>query len=163
MIFKDLKQGNSVYILDRENFEYKEGKVVFSSSPYIDNQHRQVSPTMVIDFKILVEGKEVSYTIPDSLFICYTNNLAISVDKESLAKEIESIKIEAENFLASVDQKKAKNEKILEKASDLLAELNPMFKQKIEMENRFEKIEGSINGFNKKMDKIEEMLSKLIN
>ena len=92
-----------------------------------------------------------TYTIPDSLSITYAGNLVLSTDKMGLAGEIESMKTTAEQVIASVDHQK----EILQKASSLLAELNPAYKERQETEQRFNKIEGSIS-------RIEEMMANLV-
>nr|UWD62758.1 MAG: hypothetical protein [Bacteriophage sp.] len=55
--------------------------------------------------------------------------------------EIEAMKNNAEQVLASVDKQK----QILDKANTLLSELNPVYKEKKETDLRFSKIENSIS------------------
>nr|DAN22435.1 MAG TPA_asm: hypothetical protein [Bacteriophage sp.] len=55
--------------------------------------------------------------------------------------EIEAMKNNAEQVIASVDKQK----QILEKANTLLSELNPVYKEKKETDLRFSKIENSIS------------------
>jgi len=55
--------------------------------------------------------------------------------------EIEAMKNNAEQVLASVDKQK----QILDKANTLLSELNPIYKEKKETDLRFSKIENSIS------------------
>lgn len=63
-----------------------------------------------------------------------------------------------EQVLASAS--KAQN--IIDKAPSLLAELNPMYKEKQETEQRFGKIEGSIGEMKELMKKQQEMMENFI-
>jgi len=76
----------------------------------------------------------------------------LSTDKDGLIKEVESMKAAAEQVLSTVDHQKD----VLAKASTLLADLNPVFKEKKENEQRFSKIEDSIS-------KIKDMIETLSN
>ena len=57
----------------------------------------------------------------------------------------------AEQALASVEQQR----RIVEKSTGLLAELNPAFREKQETEQRFDKIEASMN-------EVKQMLARLV-
>ena len=51
------------------------------------------------------------------------------------------MKASAEQILSSID----KQREIVSKATELLSDINPIFKEKKETEQRFQKIENSIN------------------
>lgn len=74
------------------------------------------------------------------------------------AFNVEAQKANAEQVLASAS--KAQN--IIDKAPSLLAELNPMYKEKQETEQRFGKIEGSIGEMKELMKKQQEMMENFI-
>lgn len=78
--------------------------------------------------------------------------------KSGLTSEVEAQKANAEQVLASAS--KAQN--IIDKAPSLLAELNPMYKEKQETEQRFGKIEGSIGEMKELMKKQQEMMENFI-
>lgn len=78
--------------------------------------------------------------------------------KSGLTSEVEAQKANAEQVLASAS--KAQN--IIDKAPLLLAELNPMYKEKQETEQRFGKIEKSISGMEELMKKQQEMMENFI-
>lgn len=56
----------------------------------------------------------------------------------------------------------SKAQNIIDKAPLLLAELNPMYKEKQETEQRFGKIEKSISGMEELMKKQQEMMENFI-
>lgn len=107
---------------------------------------------MVVDVSIEADGKTANYVIPESLSVTYAGNLVLSVDRQGLAGEVESMKAAAEQAIASIEQQK----RILEKSTSLLAELNPAFREKQETEQRFGKIEAT-------MGELKDMLSRLVN
>ena len=95
----------------------------------------------VVDITLDSNGKIATYTIPESLSVTYAGNIVLSTDKDGLMHEIEAMKNNAEQVLASVDKQK----QILDKANTLLSELNPIYKEKKETDLRFSKIENSIS------------------
>lgn len=167
ILFKDVKRNYSVYILDRENLEIKVGKITEVSIPHlspvpssgINGFSSQLPTQMVVDVSIDIDGKVATYTIPDSLSITYTNNIAISTDREGLIHEVEAMKNKAEEILNSVEDQK----KIVEKSQILLSELNPSFKKERENEERISQIEGSVNSIKDSIGNLSEMLNKIMN
>jgi len=96
---------------------------------------------MVVDVTIDAFGKTAIYTIPEGLSVTYAGNLVLSTEKSGLVNEVEVQKANAEQILSSAE----KAHKIIDKAPSLLSELNPVFKEKQENEQRFGKIEKSID------------------
>jgi hypothetical protein len=163
MFFKDVKQNYPVFILDKQELKVIQGKVVSAAFPRIDMNGgarpnpASINPTnptgalMVVDVTIEADGKTATYTIPENLAVTYAGNIVLSTDREGLVREIEAMKNAAEQILSTVDHQKA----IVEKASSLLAELNPLYKEKRETEERFGKIEGTVA-------EMKEMLASFI-
>jgi hypothetical protein len=96
---------------------------------------------MVVDVTIESGEKTATYTIPENLSITYAGDIVLSTDKQGLIYEIESMKSTAEKILESVPKQK----EVVEKATALLADINPVYKEKKETEQRFAKIEESIS------------------
>ncbi len=149
MTFKEIKQGYPVYILDKEKLTVKQGKVVNTSFPRIDNQPS--GRLMVVDITIDMDGHNAVYTMPEDSAVVYANNLILSTEQHCLAVEVEKMKADAEKILSSVDTQR----KIIAAADNLLIQLNPSFKEKRETEERFTKIESS-------MADLKGMLSDLL-
>lgn len=139
MTFKELKQGYPVYILDKEKLMVRQGKVVNASFPRIDAQ--PTGRQMVVDVTLDVNGANAVYTMPEDSAIVYANNLVLSTDQHCLSVEVEKMKADAERILSTVETQK----NIIEIADDLLAQLNPSFKEKRETEQRFEQIETRLD------------------
>ena len=152
MLFKDIKQNYPVYILNKQDLSLTQGKAVQVPFPRMEMNQKTGKIT------IEANGKTATYVIPESLSVTYAGNLILSTDKMSLASEIEAMKNTAEQVLASVDHQK----EVLEKSSSLLAELNPVYKEKQETEQRFGKIENSINRMEELMKKQQEMMTSFI-
>ena len=141
MLFKDVKQNYTVYILDKQDMNISQAKVSAVGFPRMDIMQNTPNTQTVIDITLDSNGKIATYTIPESLSVTYAGNIVLSTDKDGLMREIEAMKNNAEQVLASVDKQK----QILDKANTLLSELNPIYKEKKETDLRFSKIENSIN------------------
>lgn len=148
MLFKELQPGHNVHILNKADMTYKTGKVISKSFPRIDS----INPgNSIIDITIESEGNRATYAIPETISTTYAGQLVISTSECGLVKEIEIMKSKAEEIIQNVDMQKA----IIEKSEKLLAELNPVYKDKIATENRFSKIEGSLG-------ELKDMISGLV-
>lgn len=148
MTFKELKQGYPIHMLDKDKLEVKDGKVQNVSFPRVDTMQGQRQ--MVVDVTVDCDGKTATYTVPEDSCVVYANNLVISTHPQGLIAEVEKMKSEAERILASIDRQ----EDIINIADDLLSKLNPSLKEKRETEQRFQKIEGRMNGIDGKLDKL---------
>lgn len=158
MLFKDIKQNYPVYILNKQDLSLTQGKVVQVPFPRMEMNQKTGKTEMVIDITIEANGKTATYVIPESLSVTYAGNLILSTDKMSLASEIEAMKNTAKQILASVDHQK----EVLEKSSSLLAELNPVYKEKQETEKRFSAIEETVTGVKGSVDELKKMMSDFI-
>ena len=158
MLFKDVKQNYPVYILNKQDLSLTQGKAAQVPFPRMEMNQKTGKTEMVIDITIEANGKTATYVIPENLSVTYAGNLILSTDKMSLASEIEAMKNTAEQVLASVDHQK----EVLEKSSSLLAELNPVYKEKQETEKRFSAIEETVTGVKGSVDELKKMMSDFI-
>lgn len=158
MQFKDIKQNYPVYIFNKQDLSFIQGKATQVSFPRVEMNQKTGKTEMVVDITIEINGKTTSYVIPENLSVTYAGNLILSTDKAGLANEIEAMKTTAEQILASVDHQK----EILEKSSSILAQLNPVYKEKQETEQRFGKIESSIERMEELMKKQQDMMEGFI-
>lgn len=150
MIFRDIKQHNKVYILDKVNVTIDEGIVTAVGIPQPNLEGK-----IVIDVTINVKDKQATYTIPEQLSVTRANN----TDQKDLIQELETMKTNAKLIIDSVDTQKT----ILQKADKLLLELNPILKEKQQNEQRFNKIEDSLSQIAKLMEKQQETINNFIN
>lgn len=140
MLFKDIKQNFPVYILDKQNMSFTQGKVQSVSFPHIDNSSPMAMGKTVIDVAIEADGKSGTYAMPENLSVVYAGNIVLSTDRDGIIREVEAMKTSAEQILASVDKQK----EIVEKSTTLLTELNPEYKAKQQNEQRLSNLESSM-------------------
>lgn len=157
MTFKDLRPNYPVYILDKDNMVFISGKVTANSFPRLNNGMNGKTE-MVVDVTIEAANASATYTIPENSTITYTKNLVLATDRSLLINEVESMKNQAEEILASVD----KHKMVLEKSKDLLVQLNPIYKEKLETDQRFSKIEDSLYDMRLVIENQNKMMGQLM-
>lgn len=161
MTFKDIKQNNTVFILDKNNLKVISAKVINASQPKVDMSKPNScmsGTTLIVDIDLNIEGKTVSYSIPENLEITYTNTgLVLAIDPNKLVNEVNSLHREAKDQLA----KKEYYEKVIKKTPDLMAELNPQLKEKQETDRRLNMMESSISTMQSDISKMTSLVEKL--
>jgi hypothetical protein len=143
MTFKDVKQNYPIYILDKQAVRVDKGTVTAVSFPRMDISKPATAGqgvNMVVDVTVQVDGKTATYCIPDALSVTYAGNLVLATEQAGLVQEVEAMREQARQVLASVDRQK----EIVDKADGILSEINPIYKEKQETENRFRNIEDSL-------------------
>ena len=158
MTFKDLKPNYPVYRLDKDERVFIPGKVTANSVPRLNNGMINGKTEMVVDVTIEAANASATYTIPENSTITYTKNLVLATDKSLLINEVESMKSQAEEVLASVD----KHKMVLEKSKELLVQLNPIYKEKQETDQRFSSIETSIQEMKGVIENQNKMMGQLM-
>lgn len=158
MLFKEIKQNYPVYILDKQEFQIIQGKATAVSFPRVEMNQKTGRTEMVVDVTVEANGKTATYSIPENLSVTFAGNLVLSTDKQGLTGEVEAMVANADQILASVQQA----QKIKDTASAILADLNPVYKEKQETEKRFGKIEGSISDMKDMMQKQQKMMEEFI-
>lgn len=163
MTFKDIKTNNTVFILDKNNLKVIPAKVINASQPKIDMSKPNScmsGTTLIVDIDLNIEGKTVSYSIPENLDITYTNTgLVLATDPNKLVNEVNLLYQEAKDQL----DKKEYYENIINKTPDLLAELNPQLKEKQETDRRLNLMESSMSTMQSDISKITSIVEKLAN
>ncbi len=147
MQFKDIKQNHPIHILDKQEFCIITGKATAVSFPRVEINQKTGRSEMVIDVTIEANRKTATYTIPENLSVTYAGSLVLSTDKQGLAREVEAMVANADQIIASVPHA----QKIKNDAPTILAELDPSYRDKQETEQRFNKIEGSMEEMKKMM------------
>lgn len=158
MLFKDLKPGYPVYILQKED-EPKafQGKTIKVSEPYFPPAPIGQMPSMsttqrVVDVTLEANGVTNTYSIPETLSVTYANNLVLSTDRDGMLRDVESMKNQSLEIVNSVEKHKA----IVDSCDKILEEWNPAFAEKKEQDKR-------ISGLEEKVEGIGKMLSDFIN
>lgn len=139
MIFKDLKSGYSVYILNRVSIDVTVGKVTNVGMPRMDS--RMGAPAeMVVDVTIECNDKTTTYVFKDSTEVGYAGDLMITTTKDSLLRESEAQLSQAKDALSKTDYYKT----CVEKYNKILEDYNPQLREKRETDERLAKLEGAI-------------------
>ena len=141
MYFKDLKPGYIIYIYKRDDVTVEQAKVTNVSVPHFDSKNYPGSTNMVVDVSVGTEGTTKTYTLKNDTDTGYTDQLIITTDKQNIVREIEIANAQSEEILSQVETHRNR----IEKYTKILAEFNPAIKEKQEIDNRFGKLESSIN------------------
>ena len=159
MTFKDIKENNVVYILDKNNLQVIKAKVKNSPIPKIDMNKPNLglsNSSLVVDLDLEINGKVTQYTIPESLEVTYTSTgLVLATESSKLISEVEAMAKEANDTLA----KEAYFKKVLEKSPSLLAELNPQLKERQETDRRLNLLEDKLSKVLTAVEKLTDQLN----
>lgn len=137
-LFKDLKQGHTVYFFNRKNADFQRG--VIASDPSLP--HYQTGQlTMIVDVPITIGSETKTYSIPETLSVTYYGDTCISTDMSSILHEVDQLANQADSALAAVPAW----EKIKMQCSDLRETLNPEVKEKKILDERMTKLEGNMS------------------
>lgn len=137
VLFKDAKEGQTIYLFNRNDADYKTGVVsaVPTAPHYVPGQ-----AVLMTDVSIMVEDSEKVYSIPENLSLTYAGDWCLATEQQDLLREIESLDAKAEKTINDVPRL----EQIREKCKKLKLDLNPQLKAQIDNERRFEKLENNI-------------------
>lgn len=153
MLFKDMKQGYPVYILQKgDTLKAVQGKTIKVSDPYFPPAPigQIPSPSLntsqrFVDVTLEAEGITNTYSIPETLSVSYANNLVLSTDKEGILRDVEAMKSQSEEVVRSVDKHKA----VISGCEKILEDWNPAFAEKREQDKRISGLETEVKGLSK--------------
>lgn len=148
MFFKDAKNGCAVYLFDRNEATVKQGVITNVTFPKLSAQQNM---GMTVDVTISCEGSSRVYEVKDTADNAFVGTLMITPNMENLANEIRGLKTQNEEILNSIDARR----KTVERCEELLKEYDPVFKEKRMTDERFGRIESSI-------DKLTELVTKMV-
>lgn len=156
MEFKDLKIGFSVYILEKTDKVYKEGKVVAVSMPHFIQPNGLASTSMnrVVDITVETDCGSKVYVVDENDKIAYYQNSVISCDKHGLVLELKAIKGSAEDELSKVDKYKAD----IVRCDELISELDDTEREKQITEKRLSQLEDGVGEIKGSMNEILKLL-----
>jgi len=150
MTFRDLRQKNNIYLLNKQDMTFEEATVDGVGLPRYDSP--KVGQTSMTGQVVDVTIKGVCYTVQCDNSVAYSDKVVFATDKALLLPEVRRLKTEAENILAGVDRAK----ETVSKCDTLLCELDTAFKEKQEAEQRMGAMESKINS-------LSDMISSFIN
>lgn len=150
MIFKDIKQGDAIYLFDRNDISVQTGKVTAVGGSHAGKYNNTFE--MVVDITIDVDGKSQTYTFKDSNEVSYTGQIMITPNRDNIIREVKQLKSQAEDVLKNVEKSKV----TIEKCSTLIADFDPIYKERKQNDERYSKLESEIAS-------IKEMITNLAN
>lgn len=162
MTFKELKQGQILYVFNRTNANISRCEILSVSQPHmLNNMNYQYgqSPEMVVDIDVSDNGNRVIYQFNESSEIGFTADIAVSPNKQKIIDEINSLEAQCEKTLKEAETCHDK----IDKCHKIKAELDPAVKEKQKTEERFTKLETSVSDMKGSMDEIKNMLKELTN
>lgn len=161
MQFKDIKQGQPVFILDKSEMATNQGKVI-NNVYHVDSNNNnygsvftQQSNTIYRDVTIEIGGKSSVYVIPELLETTKAGNIVLSTSSEALIKEVNAICNDAKEKLVNRDY----YQMVVDKTPELLVTLNPALKKEQETETRLKAVEGSVQEVKDLVKTLVEKLS----
>ena len=141
MQFKDCQKDYPVFILDRNELNAQQGKIIDVSRPHFDPRNPSATQ-MVIDVTFEVDGKQQPpFVMPENAPVAYTDKFIISTDRETIIREVQAILSRNEQELSMVDQRK----ETVSKCKHILEDFNPELRERRKTEDRITKIEGCID------------------
>lgn len=152
MTFKDIRQGQTVYLLHKgEEMEAESRKVRQVGMPRFPQYGTQGGAMgMVVDIAI----DEKTYVVPSDSEIACAGNVVISVSKEGMLREVETMRAESEETVAAV----GKHQKRIEDCERILTEWDEKKAEEKRKEERIDKLEDKMNGLT---DMIEKFMNKM--
>ena len=164
MLFKDLQKNFPVFAIENtSDLRVLQGKVIDVTAPRFDDKSLQppfsaanMTMTKVVDVTIEIGDKQMTFVIPDNASsTCTPQNLILLTDRESVVRELNTIKTQAEIALKDADMYRAK----LKTCSEVLSEWDTTFKEKKETDERLSNMEESIKQIN---DSIQKLITNKI-
>ena len=157
MTFKELKPGNEIFVLDKNEVDVKKGTVSLVSPPHVSNQPGVLG--MFVDITISADKYSGQYVVSENGVTAYASNntILITTNLDNVLAELRGIKTNAESIVNSIDKYKDD----VCRCDTLLAELDPEFKREQSYEQRFSKIEKALDKLADSNDKITDLLTQL--
>lgn len=151
-MFKDLKQGFAVHILDKTSRVpvYKTGTVVNATEPRIDTQASQQGtapiPNMyapkVIDLTIDFDGVNKTYVVPELGMVASAGAFIMACDTATILNEVRAMHKTSSDAIA--EENIATHRKIVESCEDIMGEIDKSFADSKATNERIDRIEEGL-------------------
>ena len=160
-MFNALRQGSSIFVMDKGNLSLKVGVVDsvtqptgYNSMPWLQNM-----PGQTIDVSVKFDdgtSNEFKQMQPNAATAVY-GNVIVTETRELMAQEVENMARQSKAVLDTVDY----HQKVLKECDGMLAKLSPSFAKEKETDARLNALEQSISQLNGGIINITDMLSKM--
>ena len=166
-MFKNLRQGQSIYILHKEDKMYYEVATVVSVDnlrPKVPGMNPYAPQEMVVDIKAKIGNDNLKIpSVPADLLVTdYKPNngekLVLSCDLNSFNTEINSMLQNSNAVLASVDRHKA----VVESCELMLIQLNPQFAKDKERDEEMSGMKQELSSLRETNEKLMSMMQTFL-
>lgn len=151
VLFKDLTPGSIIYTLEKadDSLNYREGTIANVGAPRMElpKGGAMALPTsrQVVDVTFTLDGKSYTEAADTTAYMFQSNAtgevMLVATDKEPILRELYATLKKAEDFLATVDEEKARKQKRVEECKALISKHDNKFAEKQEFEKRIKKLE----------------------
>lgn len=165
-IFKDLQNGNTLYILQKgDKMIYTESSVVSISAPRAEMPQNNQFPTtpafrQVVDVTYTVAGTTYTDSADVNSSVFGTTKTGcqtlVATEKSFIVNELKETLKQSENWLKDVDKLKRR----VKDCKLLIGELDNEFQEKIQTENRLTKLEENTQKTNEMLQKILDKMAE---
>lgn len=168
VLFKDLTAGATIHALIKgDNMRYVEGQIVSVGMPRMEmppaTSPAMAMPKNVVDVTYSLEGKNFTDAIDINASMAPTDKpgatTLLATDKAAVLRELRAtLKID-EDYLAHVDEEKAKRKKSVDKCKELITQLDTEFAEKQAFEQRIKTLEDGQSQTNSMLQQIIDKLN----
>lgn len=166
-MFKNLRQGQSIYILHKEDKMFYEVAIISSVEnlrPKVPGMTPYVPQEMVVDIKAKIGSDNINIlSVPADLLVTdYKPNngekLVLACDLNSFNTEINSMLQNSQAVLASVDKHKS----IVDACELMLTQLNPQFAKEKERDEEMTGMKQEISSLRETNEKLMAMMQNFL-
>lgn len=163
MLFKELKQGFPLYVLNVNTMEVGTGTVTFVGQPHVTQDKKKLAKgqlQMVIDVTANFGNGSQTIELTDSLSQTMSDDgvLLITPNQADIANGMRMIKARCEEYIRNEGHYK----ELIKKCDEQLPKFDPLYKQSMESDARFSAMETTIENQSKDIAEMKEMISKLL-
>ena len=163
MLFKELKQGYPLYILNVNTMDVGTGTVTFVGQPHVTNDKKKIAKgqlQMVIDVTANFGNTSQTIELTDSLSQTMSDDgaLLITPNQADIANGMRMIKARCEECIRNEDHYR----KLIKKCDEQLPNFDPLYKQTMASEARFSEMQSTIDKQSKDIAEMKDMIQKLL-
>lgn len=163
MLFKELKQGFPLYVLNVNTVEVGTGTVTFVGQPHVTNDKKKIAKgqlQMVIDVTANFGNTTQTIELTDSLSQTMSDDgaLLITPNQSDIANGMRMIKARCEEYIRNEDHYK----EMIARCDTLLPNFDPLYKQTMASEARFTEMQSTIDKQAQDIAEMKDMITKLL-
>ena len=163
MIFKDLKQGFPLYVLNVNTMDVGTGTVSRVAGPHITSDKKKLANgqlMMVVDVSATMGNNTLNFELQENASNTMSDDgqFLISPNQEDIANGVRMVKTRCEEYIRNEQHYK----ELIKKCDALLPQIDPLYRQSIDNEARFNDMQATIDKQSKDIQDMKEMLTKLL-